>query len=153
MRIRAVVLADAVITQPDGKLAIFGAGIDRITPSQFPWSQAQLSVFVSLQGEGDPDRVGTAHELRIRVLNPDSEAIAELGGPFMVTSPFPAQDTGQGLQNGAVVFQQLQFPAEGIYRIEVVVDDGENASIDLHVVLGGPAQGQWMPSGAVAPQA
>lgn len=143
MRIRALLLADAVILQPDGKTAILGAGIDRIMASQFPWALAQLSVFVSLESERDGDGPGTEHDLRIRLLDPNSEVIAELGGPFTVQTRYEDSSAMTSLQNAGMVFQQVQLPSEGVYSVEAVIDRSEPETVRFNVVLVPPQQTQW----------
>lgn len=143
MRIKSLLLADGIITQPDNKVVIVGAGVDRIAAHQFPWSQAQLSVFVSMEAQGEPDRVGTEHDLRIRVLSPASDVVAELGGPFTVSSSFPQEESGEFLQNAGLVFQQIQFPEPGVYHVEVVVDEDERESVALNLVAGPPPETGW----------
>ncbi len=151
MRIRALLLADVVILQPDGKTAILGAGIDRIMASRFPWAQAQLSVFVSLEGEGDEDGPGTEHDLRIRIRDPNSEVIAELGGPFTVETRYEDSPAMPGLQNAGMVFQQIQFPTEGVYSVEALIDQRDPETVRFNVVLGPPQQTQWAHVPAAGP--
>lgn len=151
MRIRALLLADAVIVQPDGKTSILGAGIDRIMARQFPWAQAQLSVFVSIESEGDEDGPGTEHDLRIRIRDPNSQVIAELGGPFTVQAQYEDSYAMPSLQNAGMVFQQVQFPSEGVYSVEAVVDQSEPATARFNVVLVPPHEHQWTHVPAAGP--
>ena len=144
MRIQSLLLADAIVASPDGKLAILGAGVDRIAATQFPWAQAQLSVFVGMRGEGDADAVGTQHDLRLRVLAPGGGVVAELGGPFTVNSPHPEVDPLTAVQNAGLVFQQVQFPEAGVYFVEAVLDD-QSVTAPLHLVETPPiGQPQWV---------
>lgn len=149
MRIQSLLLADALVSSPDGKMAILGAGIDRIAATQFPWAQAQISVFVGMRGESEADAVGTQHDLRIRVIAPGGDVVAELGGPFAVSSPYAEADPLTSVQNAGLVFQQVQFPEPGIYSVVAVLDDHEE-SVPLSVLAAPPVQAQWIPAPTAA---
>lgn len=142
MRLKALLLADAIILNPDGKAVIIGAGVDRIMASQFPWALAQLAVFISYQSEGEQDAIGTEHDLRVTLRGPESQVVAELGGPFRVSAVYPGAETVNALQNAALIFQQIQLPAEGLYAVEVTIDGREPESVPLLVVHGHPHT-QW----------
>jgi hypothetical protein len=142
MRLRALLLADAIVLNPDGKAVIIGAGVDRIMASQFPWALAQLAVFISYQSEGQQDTIGTEHDLRVTLRGPNSQAVAELGGPFRVSAANPEGETVNALQNAALIFQQVQLPAEGLYSVEVTIDGSDPESVPL-LVVHGESQAQW----------
>lgn len=142
MRLRALLLADAVVLNPDGKAVIIGAGVDRIMASQFPWALAQLAVFASFQAEGEEDALGTEHDLRIRLRGPNDEIIAELGGPFIVSAQYPETDVANALQNAALIFQQVQLQAAGVHTVEVSIDGSDPESVPFLVILGQP-QAHW----------
>jgi hypothetical protein len=114
-------LADGATPRPDGKIDLFGAGIDVIYASSVPTRHPFISLVARMFA--DPDDVKVAHALEIIFRQADGEEIArteqeipEAAGTEM-TRPDGKHAIGIVLQ-----FRELVFAEYGVYSVDLVLD-------------------------------
>lgn len=129
-----VVLADGATQRPDGKVDIFGAGIDRIFASAVPAMHAQMSL--AMRVLMTPWETERPHEVLVVVAGADGQEL----GRVVAQLPAMAAEDRQRLDTGRVgvglVFQlaRIVFPIYGEYQVSVMCDGREERSLHLDVV-------------------
>ena len=133
MKLLNLMLADAASADSAGKLYIHGGNIFELEAEDFPYSQPNLAVVVTLAGEASDVGADPRH-LRIFRLDPDGQPMDDLHD---MTLPEPE---GGGAPNYFSMIGHmigLRFPREGRYWIVAEVDGAEVARVPLHVGTGG----------------
>lgn len=112
MRIAAVVPCENVLSDPDGRTALYNV-FPVFRATNFP-ARASLVVTVILLGEEDYGAVRT----RVVVVDADGNPIGEANGtvPALIPGTYYLQ---------VVRFSDVVFPSPGRYRIESRAGDGE----------------------------
>jgi hypothetical protein len=130
MRLDCVLLCDAV-TVRDGLLHILGGGVGRVRRPAYP---APLDSDLALRVVLDRSEIVGTHKIAIGLVDGGGEVVAGVSGEFTtgVESGDPqAQEWPLAMP---VTLRQLEIPAPGDYRVSVVVDGQEMASITLEAV-------------------
>jgi hypothetical protein len=114
-----IILADGAVQRPDGKMDIFGAGLDTVYAHTVPALHPQLAVVV---------RAGLSREelerpqvLDVVVSDPSESEIARAHAELLPLPDSPARagvSFGDLVPIGVVVaFSNLVFPAYGTYNV------------------------------------
>jgi Family of unknown function (DUF6941) len=128
MNLQVAVLCDAA-TDDNGKLNLLGA-FDTIFTPQLPAVHPQCAV--ALRVAFMPGDEG-ARKLKLNFVNADGHAIMPpIEIPVTVTLP---DDAHFLTRNFIVNIQQLKFAEDGLYSVDVALDDKSEASIPLSVKL------------------
>jgi uncharacterized protein DUF6941 len=125
LRVECVLLCDAA-TLREGLLNVLGGGISQTTHPSFP-ATAQFNVAVRFVLEDD--EVEGEHELVVRLDDPDGDAVQQLRARF--TAPRPG---GWALDEAAVslpIGLVADLPKEGLYRVQIELDERALASLPL----------------------
>ena len=134
MKLRNLLLADAVDAGAEGKVFIHGGGIGRITGGSFPWTQPRLALFVTVERE-EGEEPGSDHLLEMDIVDADGSTIA----PTMNSLFRVPADEVEGVpvdMNALVTMNGLTFPAPGVYTLIVRVDGLELGRAAFRVVAG-----------------
>jgi hypothetical protein len=128
MNIQVAVLCDAA-TEDNGKLNLLGS-FDTIFTQQMPAVHPQCAVALRLTfmsgDEGD-------RQLKLNFVNADGRAIMPpIEIPVAVALP---DDSHFLTRNFIVNIQQLKFAEEGLYSVDVRLDDKSQVGIPLSVKL------------------
>jgi len=121
-------LADGVAQRPDGKLDIFGAGIDNISAVAVPTQHPQITLvirFLLSRHEAE-----TQHQLQVILMGDDGAEIARTGGEVAI-SPDQVESLQAGRRLGVNVVMQfggLIFPTFGAYQFSILWDGNEARS-------------------------
>ena len=128
MNIQVAVLCDAA-TEDNGKLNLLGS-FDTIYAPQMPAVHPQCAVALRLTFmSGDEG----ARQIKLNFVNADGRAIMPpIEIPVAVTLP---DDVHFLTRNFIVNIQQLKFAEEGLYSVDVRLDDKSQAGIPLSVKL------------------
>ncbi len=138
---QSFLVADAVTFGPDGKAFIHGGGIGKIFATDFPWTQPQLAVYVTLVPE-EGDEPGPDHDLTVTFIAPGGEELdARISGTFRI--PPTERESLRPRITFASQFVGAQFPGPGVYWVRVVYDSNELARLPLEVEE--RRQGEWIP--------
>jgi hypothetical protein len=130
-----VILADGVVSRPDGKFDISGAGWDTIYAGAVPATHARLTLVVRLlisRAEAEHP-----HGLTVIIQGPDGQEIARAVGQG---EALPEQEralisvTRRASINLVLNFDGLVFPAYGDYQI-VIQWDGNEARPPLRLAV------------------
>jgi hypothetical protein len=129
MNVLVAVLCDAATQDSNSKLNILGA-FDTIFASQMPAVQPQCAVALratfAAEDEGQ-------HKLALNFINADGRSIMPpIEIPLTIRLP---EDTHFLSLNFPINIQQLQFPAAGLYSVDIRLDGKSQASIPLQVKL------------------
>jgi hypothetical protein len=138
LRLNALLVADAVSAPPDGKFYIHGGGLTRLTVPIIPFPIPQLGVFVRLEVGEDEDLIGSVHEFRFALTDPDGVA---LGVPPKFQAAIPGPPPGApGPEPGEQRFVVLAVNLAGIivgrtglHTLEFHVDDELLGEVPLPV--------------------
>lgn len=121
MRVAWLLLADGISQRPDGKVDVYGAGVDIILAPQTPAIHPRLSlagrVLMTAEEADQP------HSIDVTVRAPDATVIATAAGrvlPIPETNR-PGEDAALGI-GIAMDFVNLGLPAQGAYTIEMMLD-------------------------------
>ena len=129
MNVQVAVLCDAATQDSSSKLNILGA-FDTIFASQMP--AVQLQCAVALRATFTADDEGP-HQLALNFINADGRSIMPpIEIPLTIRLP---EDTHFLSLNFPINIQQLQFPAAGLYSVDIRLDGKSQASIPLQVKL------------------
>jgi uncharacterized protein DUF6941 len=128
MNIQVAVLCDAA-TEDNGKLNLLGA-FDTIFAPQLPAVHPQCAVALRVTfmsgDEGD-------HKLKLNFVNADGKSIMPpIEIPVAVSLP---DDAHFLTRNFIVNIQQLKFAEEGLYSVDVRLDDKSQGNIPLQIKL------------------
>ncbi|HTQ51651.1 MAG TPA: hypothetical protein VMJ12_13135 [Candidatus Acidoferrales bacterium] len=129
MIVQVAVLCDAATQDSNSKLSVLGA-FDTVFASQMPAVQPQCAVALratfAAEDEGQ-------HKLALNFINADGRSIMPpIEIPLTVRLP---EDTHFISLNFVVNIQQLQFPAAGLYSVDIRLDGKSQTSIPLQVKL------------------
>ncbi|HEY5232181.1 MAG TPA: hypothetical protein VIK35_01425 [Verrucomicrobiae bacterium] len=128
MNIQVAVLCDAA-TEDNGKLNLLGA-FDTIFAPQLPAVHPQCAVALRVTfmsgDEGD-------HKLKLNFVDADGKSIMPpIEIPVAVSLP---DDAHFLTRNFIVNIQQLKFAEEGLYSVDVRLDDKSQGNIPLQIKL------------------
>jgi hypothetical protein len=128
MNIQVAVLCDAA-TEDNGKLNLLGA-FDTIFAPQLPAVHPQCAVALRVTFmSGDEGE----HKLKLNFVNADGKSIMPpIEIPVAVSLP---DDAHFLTRNFIVNIQQLKFAEEGLYSVDVRLDDKSHAAIPLQIKL------------------
>lgn len=126
MQIKLAVLADYANVTGDGKLNILGI-FDRINLVQIPAVHPQMHLVLRL--EARPAELDRAHEIEIRLQDPEGATIFEVKGEIV-----PRGEPGQLVStNQILTLNNLQLEKVGEYTFVVFVNNDIKAEIPLAV--------------------
>ena len=128
-------LADAA-SPAEGKLNLLGAWVTRINASQLPVTPAQLVLLVRALPDEEAD-MNAAHHLRLEILNEADEPIVPATDFEYDLATVPQEHLAAGETRAAhfmLGMVGLRFPAEGVYRFSVSLDDGDPVAYPIVVV-------------------
>jgi hypothetical protein len=136
MQLNYAILANDAGHLHDGRMCIFGAGIDAIESTGFPF---QFSCALIVKLILLPDEPLEDHSFRIEVSRPDGKRT-----PKPTNSPVatirnkldPKLPSSASICNNVI----LGMDQPGCYVFHVVVDDKEIASVPLHVFAATPEE-------------
>lgn len=128
MNVQVAVLCDAATQDSNSKLNLLGA-FDTILTAQLP---AVQPCAVALRATFTADDEGP-HKLGLNFINADGQSIMPpIEIPLMIRLP---EDTHFLSLNFPISIQQLQFPAAGLYSVDIRLDGKSQAGIPLQVKL------------------
>lgn len=126
MNIQMAVLCDAAVDY-NGKLSILGT-FDTLFSAKLPAIHPQCSVALRVVFERSDEGM---HQLRLNFVNEDGQPIMPaMDVPVEVSFP---GDTTFVSRNFIVNIQQLKLDQEGLYSVDVALDDNQLTSIPLSV--------------------
>ena len=129
MNVQVAVLCDAATQDSSSKLNVLGA-FDTIFASQMPTFHPQCAVALRATFAADDEG---QHKLALNFINADGRSLMPpIEIPITVALP---ADTHFISLNFVVSIQQLQFPAAGLYSVDIRLDGKSQASIPLQVKL------------------
>ncbi len=133
MRVRALILADAVSVDAEGKTFVHGGGITRLYAHSFPWTHPQLALWASIERDEEP--LGSDHDVRIRFLTPEGSPLGpETSAHFRWARPQGAPEQLPLLMNFASSYVGVSFPEPGVYSIQLLVDGDELGRLPFEVL-------------------
>ena len=114
----------------DGKLAIFGAGIDGVQTSAIPFQSYSMSLVVKFLV--DPEDEDRPHLYRIEITTPAGERKLVTENQVNVQR----DETGVA-QRGSnlIVNLNIHYSAAGLYYLHIVLDDADVKSLPISVSL------------------
>jgi hypothetical protein len=134
MQLDTFMLADAATGAPDGKLYIHGGGITRIAAPEIPWTQPQLAIVTRLLMA--PEDWGQTHRLQVLLLAPDRTPLMPTANvEIPAPSQLPAAEGQEQYMQLTLGFASPTFLEEGLYTVELHVNDELLRSMPLPVVL------------------
>lgn len=125
MEVDFAILADGVAQRPDGKVDMFGAGIDNINAAQVPAQHPQITLVIRIlltRHEAEND-----HQLQIVLMGADGQEIARANGDLSIPHD-QLENAPAGRPIGVSVvlqFAGLVFPAFGAYHFSILWDGNE----------------------------
>lgn len=133
MNVDSILISEYARSFEGGRLVIVGTLRQAFVPG-FPATLPPL--YVTLVLEEHKSRVGSEHELEIRVLDADRKPIGqEAAKPikfrFSKTPPPP----GVHLRHNVIAQMHVTFPREGPFAFEVYIDGTYHASAVFYVGL------------------
>lgn len=132
MQLRFAFLAEHANVTEDGKLNVLGI-FDRLYAPNFPALHRVLYLVASY--EADPGDAQAAHEMEVRFIDPDAQAVRDIRGRVELGS-------GKQVVNQLHVFNDLPFQVPGNYEFALVVNGEIVKTVGLELV-------EVAPSGAV----
>lgn len=125
MRVECLVLCDSVTVRA-GLLYVLGGGLDITTHPRYPaTTQLELAVRVIFEREELEDR----HIFRVRIIGPDDVVLED--GTMVARREDPVPPGAARAAINLPVGIGVELPREGMYRIEVSVDDAVLAALPL----------------------
>jgi len=128
MQIKLALLADYANVTAEGKLNILGI-FDRITVNEIPAVHPQMHLILRL--EAHPAERDRAHNVEIRLYDPDGNIVFEVKGDVV--------PHGNGAQmvatNQILTLNNLQLTQPGSYNFVVLVDNDLKSEVPLGVEL------------------
>jgi hypothetical protein len=129
MQVRLALLADYANVTAEGKLNILGV-FDRINVHELPAVHPQMHLILRL--EAHPAERNRAHNVEIRLHDPDGQTIFEVTGD-MVPQGGPGQTVST---NQILTLNNLQLTKTGGYNFVVLVNNDLKSEVMLEVELG-----------------
>jgi hypothetical protein len=133
MRLAYALLANSAEFTPDGKLYILGGDIDTLYVRELPATQPVLTLAMKLLVP--PTECDVEHRLQVSLIDPDEDVGAtstDVTFTPRTQAGHEGRDVGVGL---SFLFQQQQFTQAGEYIYRILVDDKEQGSLPLRIVL------------------
>jgi hypothetical protein len=129
MQVKLALLADYANVTAEGKLNILGI-FDRIAVQEIPAVHPQMHLILRL--EAHPAERNRAHDIEIRLYDPDGETVFEVKGDIVPHGP-----AGQATAtNQILTLNNLQLNKSGAYTFVVLVNDDVKSEVPLGVELG-----------------
>lgn len=126
MQAKLAVLADYANVTGDGKLNVLGI-FDRINLMQIPAVHPQMHLVLRL--EAHPAEQNRAHDVEIRLQDPDGVVIFEVKGEIV-----PRGETNVAVSSNQILtLNNLQLEKIGDYKFIVLINDDVKAEIPLAV--------------------
>jgi hypothetical protein len=138
MELSFALLADGATQRIDGKVDLFGAGLDVLVTPSVPAVHPRLVLATRcLLRDGD---VGREHTVDVNVKAPDGTRIAVAQGRIMPTELDQPLGSRIGV-TGVFEFVNLGLPSVGEYSVVVSLDDVEQSVLSFDVVVPGDTPG------------
>ena len=134
MELDFAVLADSVMTRPDGKLDLYGAGFDTIFARAVPAVHPRLVVVARILISAR--EASESHRLNVLVRGPDGQQVANAHGELAALgeeqrSQIPAErPAGVGL---ILPFENVVFETYGNYEVVISLDDDPVRTLPIYV--------------------
>jgi len=127
-------LADYANVTGDGKLNVMGIFTD-INAPVLPWSHPQMQLVLEFEaGAGEWD---TQKNIEVKLLDQDANQLFAIGGSVKV----PKGQPGRRVHiNSIMVFNNLQFKAQGDYVFHILIGGETKKEIPLRVNHAPPPQ-------------
>jgi hypothetical protein len=125
MEVDFATLADGVAQRPDGKVDIFGAGIDNINALQVPAQHPSITLvmrFLVTRHEAE-----NPHQLQVILMGADGNELARSTGEVVIPAE-QAENLPAGRSLGVnlvLQFAGLVFPTFGAYQFSILWDGNE----------------------------
>jgi hypothetical protein len=133
MQVKLALLADYANVTAEGKLNILGI-FDRINVHELPVVHPQMHLILRL--EAHPAERNRAHNVEIRLHDPDGQTIFEVTGDMV-----PQGTTGHTVAtNQILTLNNLQLMKSGGYNFVVLVNNDLKSEVMLEVELGSASQ-------------
>lgn len=133
MQVKLALLADYANVTAEGKLNILGI-FDRINVQELPAVHPQMHLILRL--EAHPAERNRAHNVEIRLHDPDGQTIFEVTGDMV-----PQGATGHTVStNQILTLNNLQLSKSGGYNFVVLVNNDLKSEVLLEVELGAASQ-------------
>jgi hypothetical protein len=129
VEIEYALLADGVAPRPDGKMDIFGAGVDTIWAASAPAQHSQISLVLAVSLARH--EAENPHHIDVIVQDADGEEIVRAQGdiPALDAAQLDAMPAGRRLIIRPVLtFGGLTLPHFGMYQFVVMWDGNEARS-------------------------
>lgn len=119
-KLTAALICESATIDQQNRAIIFGI-FSQINTSQLPATHPQFSVFTVWSGE-----IGQKHNQKLKMSSPSGKVILETPQmPFEVGRPHASLISQ---------FRLMRFDEFGVYKIEVMLDDVVETTIDLEVL-------------------
>lgn len=126
MQVKLAVLADYANVTAEGKLNILGI-FDRISVAEIPAVHPQMHLILRL--EAHPAERGRAHQIEIRLHDPDGRTVFEVKGEMKPHGP-----AGRAAAtNQILTLNNLHLAREGGYNFVVFVNNDLKTEVPLEV--------------------
>jgi hypothetical protein len=133
MQVKLALLADYANVTAEGKLNILGI-FDRINVQELPVVHPQMHLILRL--EAHPAERNRAHNVEIRLHDPDGQTIFEVTGDMV-----PQGTIGHTVStNQILTLNNLQLSKSGGYNFVVLVNNDLKSEVLLEVELGTASQ-------------
>jgi hypothetical protein len=128
MQVKLALLADYANVTAEGKLNILGI-FDRIAVQEIPAVHPQMHLILRL--EAHPAERNRAHNIEIRLYDPDGQTVFEVKGDVV-----PQGQSGQPVAtNQILTLNNLQLQKSGGYTFVVLVNNDVKSELPLAVEL------------------
>jgi hypothetical protein len=143
MEVEYAILADGVTPRQDGKIDIFGAGVETVWAQQVPASHPQLALVLAFSISRH--EAETPHAIDVIVMGADGQEIGRAHGDTPPLAPDQLDQVPAGhriLVKTVLVFANLTFPAFGLYHLAIHWDQNEARHPVVLAVAPPPVQEQ-----------
>jgi hypothetical protein len=126
-------LADHAVAHDDGKVYVIGGGVDRLQVPSFPATWPSLALVVKLAFQ--PAEYGRPMTIELRAVSATDGAAISAPRRMSIQPTATFETVGDSVPFPFVHnMRDLSFPAEGLYRFEVLANEVEMARVELAVV-------------------